>query len=65
MGVPPEPLMVIGMLKDIFYKTRNCDSCPQAFYKAINSQEPIQKSIQLSDAIWPFTGCMPDLRRHL
>lgn len=65
VGVPPEPLMVIGMLKDIFYKTRNCDSCPQAFYKAINSQEPIQKSIQLSDAIWPFTGCMPDLRRHL
>ena len=64
MGGPPEPLMVIGMLKDS-YKMRNGDLCPQAFYKLINSQEPIEKSIQLSDAMWPFTGCMPDLRRHL
>lgn len=56
--------MVIGMLKDS-YKMRNGDLCPQAFYKLINSQEPIEKSIQLSDAMWPFTGCMPDLRRHL
>lgn len=49
----------------LFYKTRNGDSYPQAFYKAINSQEPIEKSVQLSDAMWPFTGCMPDLWRHL
>ena len=49
----------------LFYKTRNGDLCPQAFYKAISSQEPIEKSVQLSDAMWPFTGCMPDLWRHL
>ena len=24
-----------------------------------------EKSLQLSDATWPFTVCKPDLRRHL